>query len=144
MEKAQNTYYLACYRRGRGLVAKHPLADCEPASAIPIGVLASVFSYLAVTVLKPKLGYDDSLDVFGVHGISGLWGTLATGIFAEKIINEAGADGLLFGNVKLFLIQNLYFLACVSYAVIMTWVLYKAVNAVMCVRLPKRRTRRLI
>ncbi len=122
-----------------GLVAITPACGfVSPLSAIPIGVLASVFSYLAVTVLKPRLGYDDSLDVFGVHGISGLWGTLATGIFAEKIINEAGADGLLFGNVKLFLVQNLYFLACVAYAVIMTWALYKVVNALMCIRVTRK------
>ena len=48
--------------------------------------------------LKPKLGYDDSLDVFGVHGVGGTWGALATGLFATKAVNEAGGDGLLYGN----------------------------------------------
>jgi len=122
-----------------GLVAITPACGfVSPLSAIPIGALASVLSYLAVTVLKPKLGYDDSLDVFGVHGISGLWGTIATGIFAEKIINEAGADGLLFGNMHLFLVQNLYFLACVAYAVAMTWVLYKVVDKLVCIRVSRK------
>lgn len=122
-----------------GLVAITPACGfVRPLSAIPIGVLASVFSYMAVTVLKPKLGYDDSLDVFGVHGISGVWGTIATGIFAEKLINAGGADGLLFGNMRLFLVQNLYFLACTAYAVIMTWALFKLLDRAMCIRVSRK------
>ena len=54
--------------------------------------------YFGVNVLKPRLGYDDSLDVFGVHGLGGTWGALATGVFATKTVNPAGADGLLAGN----------------------------------------------
>jgi Amt family ammonium transporter len=122
-----------------GLVAITPACGfVSPLSAIPIGILVSVFCFIAVTKLKQKLGYDDSLDVFGVHGIGGMWGTLATGLFAEKVINEAGADGLLFGNVKLFLIQGLYMLACVAYAVVVTWILFKFIDALMGMRVDKK------
>jgi len=122
-----------------GLVAITPACGyVSSLSAIPIGILVSVFCFLAVTKLKQKLGYDDSLDVFGVHGIGGMWGTLATGLFAEKAINEAGANGLLFGNVKLFLIQGLYMLACVAYAVVVTWILFKFIDALMGMRVDKK------
>jgi Amt family ammonium transporter len=121
-----------------GLVAITPACGfVSPSSAIAIGVLGSVFSYLAITVLKPKLGYDDSLDVFGVHGIGGMWGTLATGLFAEEAINEAGANGLLFGNTKLFLVQGLYLVVCVTYAVIMTSILFKVVDTLFIMRVAR-------
>ena len=94
-----------------GLVAITPACGfVSPLSSIFIGIMASMLCYLAVTTLKPKLGYDDSLDVFGVHGVGGIWGTLATGLFAEKAINAGGADGFFFGNVKLLLIQGFYWL----------------------------------
>lgn len=64
-----------------------------PLPAIAIGVAGSVLCYIAVTMLKPKLGYDDTLDVFGIHGVAGTWGTLATGLFAS-----IGATGLFYGN----------------------------------------------
>jgi len=122
-----------------GLVAITPACGfVSPMSAIAIGILAAAFCYLAVTVLKPKLGYDDSLDVFGVHGVGGMWGTIATGLFAETAVNSGGADGLLFGNVHLFLVQCVYLLACVCYAVVMTWVLFKLVDALFGVRVKKQ------
>lgn len=118
-----------------GLVAITPACGfVSPLSAIAIGILVGIFSYLAVTVLKPRLGYDDSLDVFGVHGIGGMWGTLATGLFAEAAINAAGANGLFFGNAKLFLIQGLYLIVCITYATIMTWMLYLLVDALLGMR----------
>jgi len=107
-------------------------------SAIMIGLLSGIFCFLAVTVLNPKLGYDDSLDVFGVHGVGGIWGTLATGLFAEVAVNSAGADGLLFGNAKLFLVQCVYLLACVTYAVVVTWILFKVVDAIIGVRVDRK------
>jgi len=106
-------------------------------SAAAIGVLGSIFSYLAVVVLKMKAGYDDSLDVFGVHGIGGMWGTLATGLFAQKAINESGANGLFFGNATLFLVQGLYLIVCVAYAAAMTWVLFLLVDALFGMRVTK-------
>ena len=66
-------------------------------SSIIIGAVAGALCYTACN-LKSKLGYDDSLDVVGVHGVGGTWGALATGLFATKAVNEAGGDGLFFGN----------------------------------------------
>ncbi len=108
-------------------------------SAIPIGMISSFFCFLAVTKLKPRLGYDDSLDVFGVHGVGGMWGILATGIFAQKAINGAGADGLLFGNVKFFLVQGLYLISGVVYAVVATWILFKFVDYMMGMRVDAKK-----
>jgi len=122
-----------------GLVAITPACGfVSPMSAIAIGIMAAVFCYLAVTVMKPRLRYDDSLDVFGVHGIGGIWGTIATGLFAERAINGGGADGLFFGNVHLFLAQGVYLVACVAYAAAMTWVLFKFVDALFGVRVKKQ------
>jgi Amt family ammonium transporter len=78
--------------------------------------------YLGVAVLKPKLGFDDSLDAFGVHGICGIWGAIATGIFANPAINEAGT-GLLFGNPKQVVIQLVGVVATIVYAAVATFVL---------------------
>ena len=81
-----------------GLVAITPASGyVGPLSSIAIGVGAGVVCYTAV-LLKSRLGYDDSLDAFGVHGIGGTWGALATGLFASKLINSGGNDGLFFGN----------------------------------------------
>jgi len=82
-----------------GLVAITPAAGfvTVPASMV-IGLGCSVVCYFGVNLLKPRLGYDDSLDVFGVHGIGGTWGALATGVFATTTVNAAGRDGLLYGN----------------------------------------------
>ena len=122
-----------------GLVAITPACGfVSPLSSIAIGIIASVFCYLAVTVLKPKLGYDDSLDVFGIHGVGGMWGTLATGLFASLAINEGGANGLLFGNLKLFIVQGIYMLVCIVYAILMTWIIFKFVDALFCVRVERQ------
>ena len=91
-----------------------------------------------MSVLKPQLGYDDSLDVFGIHGVGGMWGTIATGIFASVAVNEGGANGLLFGNLKLFLVQGLYMVVCILYAVAMTWVIFKVVDTLFCMRVAKQ------
>ncbi len=121
-----------------GLVAITPACGfVSPLSAILIGIMASMVCYLAVTTIKSKFGYDDALDVFGVHGVGGIWGTLATGLFAEKVINAGGADGLFFGNVKLFIIQGFYLVACLAYALIMTWILYKFVDALFGMRVER-------
>jgi ammonium transporter, Amt family len=81
-----------------GLVAITPASGfVGPISSIWIGIGAGVFCYIAV-MLKPLFGYDDALDAVGIHGIGGTWGALATGLFASKAVNSAGADGLFFGN----------------------------------------------
>jgi len=100
--------------------------------------VAGIVCFSAVTILKPKLGYDDSLDVFGVHCVGGTWGTIAVGLFAEKMINEGGANGLFFGNPQLLLTQGLYFVSCVVYAAVMTWVLFKFVDALIGMRVEKK------
>jgi len=121
-----------------GLVSITPACGfVGPLSAVAIGILGGIFSYLAVTALKPKVGYDDSLDVFGVHGIGGMWGTLATGLFAQKAINQAGANGLFFGNTTLFLVQGLYLLVCIAYAAAMTWMLFILVDALFGMRVTR-------
>ncbi|HEY0724357.1 MAG TPA: ammonium transporter, partial [Pyrinomonadaceae bacterium] len=81
-----------------GLVAITPGAGfVSPMSALVIGVGGGILCSIACS-LKPKLGYDDSLDVVGVHGVGGTWGALATGLFASKAVNAAGNNGLFFGN----------------------------------------------
>ena len=81
-----------------GLVAITPACGfVGPMSALMIGLIAGAVCYTAVS-LKPKFGYDDALDVVGVHCVGGVWGALATGLFASKLINEAGNNGLFFGN----------------------------------------------
>ena len=88
-----------------GLVAITPASGfVGPVPAILIGAGAGVACYFAIN-LKTKLGYDDSLDVVGVHGVGGTLGALATGLFASKAINAAGSDGLFFGNPSLLGIQ---------------------------------------
>lgn len=129
------TIFGVCSGIVAGLVAITPAAGFVSAvSAIIIGSLVSVFCYTAVAVIKPKLGYDDSLDAFGVHCVGGIWGALATGLFASKLVNPSGADGLFFGNPKLLLIQLMAVLATVIYAFVVTSIIYKLIDVVMGVR----------
>jgi Amt family ammonium transporter len=118
-----------------GLVAVTPACGfVNPMNAMFIGMMAAVICYLAVAIIKSKLGYDDSLDAFGVHGVGGTFGTIATGIFAQKAINAAGNDGLLFGNVHQLLIQGLLVVVAVGFAVVMTWVIFKIVDMIIGMR----------
>jgi Amt family ammonium transporter len=122
-----------------GLVAITPACGfVSPINAIFIGILAGVFCYIAVAKVKALLGYDDSLDAFGVHGVGGIWGTLATGLFAEKAVNDAGANGLFFGNAHQFLIQCLLVVVTIIFSAVMTWVIFKLVDAVIGVRVDKK------
>ena len=84
--------------------------------------------------MKGKLGYDDSLDVFGVHGVGGTWGAIATGLFASKAINEAGADGLFAGNAGLLFSQLAAVAATAVFAFVGSVVLLKVVDAVVGLR----------
>lgn len=129
------TIFGVCSGVVAGLVAITPAAGYVNAvSAIIIGALVSVFCYLAVAVIKPKLGYDDSLDAFGVHCVGGIWGALATGLFASKLVNPSGADGLFFGNPRQFMIQLIAVLATVVYTFVVTLIIYKLIDAVMGMR----------
>ena len=121
------------------------LATITPASgyvtvfaAAVIGFAASVVCYLMVALVKPKLGYDDSLDAFGVHGVGGILGTLAAGIFASKAVNPAGADGLLYGNPKQFMVQLIAVGVTIGYSLIASYVIYKVVDLVFKVRVEER------
>ncbi len=122
-----------------GLVAITPGAGFVSAlSAIVIGMFASVFCYIAVTIVKPGFGYDDALDVFGVHCVGGIWGALATGLFASKAVNPAGADGLFFGNPKQFFVQLLAVVVTVGYSFVVSLVIYKVVDVIMKVRVSEK------
>lgn len=117
-----------------GLVAITPASGfVGPLSSIIIGAGAGVFCYTAV-IVKTRLGYDDSLDAFGVHGIGGTWGALATGLFASKAINPGGADGLFFGNPGQLWIQFVAVLASWVLAFVGTFVILKVVDWTMGLR----------
>jgi ammonium transporter, Amt family len=135
LRNGKPTIFGFCSGAVAGLVAITPAAGfVNVISAIIIGALVSLFCYIAVSVVKPALGYDDSLDAFGVHCVGGIWGALATGLFATKAINPAGADGLFYGNPKQFLIQLLAVGVTLLYSFIMTFVIYKLVDATVGVR----------
>jgi len=104
-----------------------------PVSAILIGGIAGVLCYLAV-LAKDRLGYDDSLDVVGIHGVGGAWGTIATGLFASKLINSAGNDGLFFGNAAQVGPQVIGVIATIVYSFVVTVVALYVVKAVMGLR----------
>lgn len=117
-----------------GLVAITPAAGyVAPWAAIVIGFAAGLFCYGAVLV-KYKYGYDDSLDAFGVHGMGGLLGALLTGVFAERALNEDGADGLLFGNAKQLGVQVVACAVSAVYAVVVTYVLLKIIDKTIGLR----------
>lgn len=122
-----------------GLVAITPACGfVNPMNAIFIGMIVATVCYIAVAIIKGKLGYDDSLDAFGVHGVGGTIGTIATGLFAEKAVNAAGADGLLFGNAHQLYVQSLSLLATVAFAVVMTFIIFKIVDAVIGMRVEEK------
>ena len=106
-----------------GLVAITPAAGfVTPAAAVVIGFAGGLVCYLAVA-LKPKLGYDDSLDVVGVHFVGGLVGALLTGVFATTAVNAGGADGLLYGNPGQLGAQVIAVVATSIYALVATFVI---------------------
>lgn len=113
-----------------GLVGITPAAGfVDVPGALIIGAGAAVVSYLAIYYLKPKLGYDDALDVFGIHGISGIWGAIATGIFANPAINEAA--GLLYGNPGQLWIQIVSVIATLVYSFVISYVLAKVLDKLL-------------
>ena len=120
-----------------GLVAITPASGfVGPMSALMIGALAGVFCYSACN-FKSKLGYDDSLDVVGVHGVGGTWGAIATGLWASKAVNPDGADGLFFGNPGQLWTQIVAILASYALAAVMTAVILKVVDAIVGLRVPE-------
>ncbi len=102
-----------------GLVAITPGAGFVPIwASIVIGLLVSPICYFFITVIKPKLGYDDALDAFGCHGIGGIWGGIATGLFTQKSLNSAARwDGLVFGDTRLFVAQLIAIVVTIGIAI---------------------------
>jgi Amt family ammonium transporter len=118
-----------------GLVAITPASGyVGPISSIAIGAAAGCVCFGAVTLRSRRAGLDDSLDVFGVHGVGGTLGALLTGLFASKAVNAAGDDGLFFGNPALFGTQVIAVVATWTYAAAVTFLLLKALDAVMGLR----------
>lgn len=125
-----------------GLVAVTPAAGfVTPVAAIWIGIGAGLICYLAAVFVKGRLGYDDSLDAFGVHGVGGIWGALATGLFATKGVNAAGADGLFYGNPGQFLIQIKATLVTAAWSLAVTWLILKLVDALVGLRVSEHEER---
>ncbi|MEC4676192.1 MAG: ammonium transporter [Nitrospirota bacterium] len=118
-----------------GLVAITPAAGfVSPMSAILIGIGGGILCYIAVN-LKPKLGYDDSLDVLGIHGVGGTWGAIATGLFASTAVNPAGKNGLFFGDPSLVITQILAILATYLFVFVFTLAILKAIDWTMGLRI---------
>ena len=118
-----------------GLVAITPAAGYVTIlPSLAIGFIGGIICYSAVAILKEKLGYDDSLDAFGVHGIGGIWGAVATGLWATTAINPDGANGLFYGESNLFYSQIISIGVAIVFAVVGSIILYKIVNAIIPLR----------
>ena len=117
-----------------GLVAITPAAGfVTPVAAIPIGFIGAICCYVAVAILKSKVGYDDSLDAFGIHGVGGMWGAIATGLFATVSVNPDGADGLFYGG-NLLIPQLISLVVAIALAIIGTTIIFKVVSLFMDMR----------
>jgi len=113
-----------------GLVAITPGAGfVGPMSAIIIGAGGGFFCFMAVSYIKPALGYDDSLDVFGIHGVGGIWGALATGLFAS-----VGAEGVFFGNPAQIVPQVVGVVATIVLAAVATFIILKILDVIVGLR----------
>ncbi|CAG0954103.1 partial Ammonium transporter, partial [Methanosarcinales archaeon] len=102
--------------------------------AIIIGIGAGIFCYFAMHLRSKRTSIDDSLDVMACHGVGGIWGALATGIFASVAINTAGADGLIYGNPGLVVKQMIAIVAVLAYSFVMTAIILKVLDATMGLR----------
>lgn len=122
-----------------GLVAITPGAGFVPVwASMIIGALVSPICYIAVTKLKAKFGYDDALDAFGCHGIGGIWGGIATGLFTQRSINSTAKwDGLLFGNTHLFAVQLISILITIAFAAVATFAIISVIKLFMSIRVTK-------
>jgi Amt family ammonium transporter len=117
-----------------GLATVTPAAGfVAPWAALVIGLTTSLFCYVGV-VAKNKFGYEDSLDVVGIHGVGGTWGVLATGLFASKAVNPAGNDGLFLGNPSLLGVQALSVVSAWVYSFVMTLMILKILDWTMGLR----------
>ena len=119
-----------------GLVAITPGSGYVPfGAALVIGALVSPICLFFMTKVKQKFGYDDSLDAFGCHGIGGIWGGIATGLFAQSAINPVAQwDGLFFGASELFVAQLMAVAISVIYSAVMTGAIMLVLKKVMNIR----------
>lgn len=126
----------ACTGAVLGLVAITPGAGFVPLwSSVIIGCLVSPICYFTMSVVKKHFGYDDALDAFGCHGVGGIWGGIATGIFTDKTINSAARwNGLIFGDIHLFLAQLLSIVITIAIAIVGTLICASVVKLFMPLR----------
>lgn len=119
-----------------GLVAITPGAGFVPIwASLIIGALVSPICFFGISIIKSKLGIDDALDAFGCHGIGGIWGGIATGLFAQSSINPAAQwNGLVFGETHLFLVQIVSIIATIALASIVTFIILKVISLFMDIR----------
>ena len=108
-----------------------------PAASLVIGLVGGTISFFAIAFLKPRMGYDDTLDAFGCHGVGGIWGAIATGLFATTSVNPAGANGLFYGNPKLLVAHLIGIVAIASYTALMTFVILKVIGKFVALRASK-------
>ena len=117
-----------------GLVAITPASGfVSPMPALAIGLIAGTVCYAAV-LLKWRLGYDDALDVVGVHGVGGFAGALLTGVFASRLVNPSGADGLIYGNPSALLVQLVGVLATLAFSFVVSYALFRLVDTLFGLR----------
>ncbi|MBR3746028.1 MAG: ammonium transporter [Selenomonadaceae bacterium] len=118
-----------------GLVAITPAAGYVTIlPSVAIGFIGGGVCYFAVAVVKEKFGYDDSLDAFGVHGVGGMWGAIATGLWATTAVNPDGVNGIFYGETNLFVAQIISIGVAIIFAVVGSTVLYKIVDAIVPLR----------
>ena len=130
----------ACTGAVAGLVAITPAAGTvDLLGAFSIGIITPVVCFCMVAIVKPKFGYDDALDAFGVHGIGGIVGSVLTGVFATRYITgEGGAEGALYGDWHQLWVQIFATLVSIVFSAVVTYILYKVVDKVVGIRVDRR------
>ena len=130
----------ACTGAVAGLVAITPAAgSVDLVGALFIGLITSAFCFWMVAVVKPKFGYDDALDAFGVHGVGGIIGSVLTGVFATQFVTgEGGVQGALYGDWNQLWIQIAATVISMVFSAVMTFVLFKVVDKLVGIRVDKR------
>lgn len=130
----------ACTGAVAGLVAITPAAgSVDLVGALFIGLITSAVCFWMVAVVKPKFGYDDALDAFGVHGVGGIIGSVLTGVFATQFVTgEGGVQGALYGDWNQLWIQIAATVISMAFSAVMTFVLFKVVDKLVGIRVDKR------
>ena len=129
----------ACTGAVAGLVAITPAAgSVDLVGALFIGLITSAVCFWMVAVVKPKFGYDDALDAFGVHGVGGIIGSVLTGVFATQFVTGEGVQGALYGDWNQLWIQIAATVISMVFSAVMTFVLFKVVDKLVGIRVDKR------